>query len=185
MDNDSKYLPIGSICNINNYNKPIMIIGYYSVAYNGSVKMYDYQGCEYPEGMLLYNKQISFNHNDIVNVIFKGYENDNYVNFNNLLNKQNVDAENKNESKSLFNNIKFDENGVVIYDGTVDPEIEEHENKFSLNADKKEEIDDGINNPFYEKYEEKNIANDSNKDWPIFKKIEFDENGIVISAEEN
>ena len=40
----SKYLPLGSIVKLKNSDKKLMIIGYYSLEYNNSVKIYDYEG---------------------------------------------------------------------------------------------------------------------------------------------
>ena len=45
--------------------------------------MHDYRGCIYPEG-LLKNNIISFNHNDIIEIIFKGYINDDYSKLENM-----------------------------------------------------------------------------------------------------
>ena len=50
-----KYLPIGTVCTLKGNNKKVMVIGFFSVEYNGNIKMYDYQGCSYPEGILLKN----------------------------------------------------------------------------------------------------------------------------------
>ena len=58
---EEKYLPIGSIVTVKDINKKLMIIGYYSLEYKNSVKLYDYVGCSYPEGMLLKNNTFSFN----------------------------------------------------------------------------------------------------------------------------
>ena len=76
---EEKYLPIGSIVKLKNNDNEIMIVGYYSVEYNDMVEIYDYLGCLYPEGLLLKNDFISFNHEDIVNCLFKGFENEKFV----------------------------------------------------------------------------------------------------------
>lgn len=86
------------------------------------------------------------------------------------------------EEKQMFNeiNYKFDENGVVIYDSII--------SSFDkmISADEKEFTSDEVINPFVKEYP-KQVANEINNDssnWTIFKNIEFDENGIVIRADE-
>ena len=181
MNSNSKYLPIGTVCSIKDTNKLVMIVGYFSTVYNGNVKMYDYLGLSYPEGMLLSNK-ISFNHSDITKILYNGYEDKSYINLNNILNNQ-VSSSGENYIKSdLFKNIKFDSNGVVIYDSLENDSTPDNN---TLSTKNNNEMKDSINNPFFEKYEEKKLNDDNQKEWPIFKNIQFDENGVVISAEEN
>ena len=62
---NNKYLPIGTIVKLKSIDRLIMIIGYYSMEYQNSVKIFDYVGCSYPEGMLIKNNSYSFNHSDI------------------------------------------------------------------------------------------------------------------------
>ena len=126
---NKKYLPIGSIVKLKNKDVLIMVTGYYSVEYEKNVMIYDYSGCLYPEGLMVKNGICSFNHSDIDNVIFKGYESDSY---NTLVN--NFDSKDTLEEKSIdLDNIedlfgkdtktteefeiplyKFDENGIII-----------------------------------------------------------------------
>ncbi len=202
----AKYLPIGSIVTINDSNKKIMIIGYYSIKYMNVVKMFDYLGCVYPEGMLLPSNLYSFNHSDIINVDYLGYEDESYhVLNNNLLNKQAVKSPKKD---SNFVNMKYDNNGVVIYDELpelkIDPDIAslldsiDIQNPFVIktkdNATPKAEkpvmIEDIVNEevkidlnskPKYvdeDFYEEEN---QSEKDAYAIPHYRFDENGIIIS----
>lgn len=67
-----EYLPIGSIVLLNNGNKRIMIYGrrQRDIATN---KEYDYIACLYPEGNLNEQYMYLFNHEDIKDVIFRGY----------------------------------------------------------------------------------------------------------------
>ncbi len=81
----NKYLPIGTVCTLKNGNRKIMIISYFSLEYNGNVKMYDYKGCVYPEGLLLPAQTVSFNHEDIATINFFGYQDVSYQIFNNTL----------------------------------------------------------------------------------------------------
>ena len=68
----NKYLPIGSIVLLKEGKKRIMITGYYVTNVSDN-KIYDYSACIYPE-VIVYNKTIIlFNHEDISNIIFTGY----------------------------------------------------------------------------------------------------------------
>lgn len=175
---EQKFLPIGTICTINKYNKKVMIVGYYAMDYNGNATIYDYKAYDYPEGTLLINKIICFNHSDIIKIDFMGLKNDDYQRLNsNLNNQNNKEIE---ENNNHIGNFKFDNNGVVIYD----PLSSQNSDIGKVQGNKKIEE---IENPFYNKYVEKTISqHESNSsEWDIFKKIEFDENGYVISAETN
>ena len=173
---ERKFLPIGTICTINNYNKKVMIVGYYAMNYNGNATIYDYKAYDYPEGTLLINKVICFNHSDINKIDFMGLKNDDYQKLNTNLNNQN--SKEIKENSNQIGNFKFDSDGVVIYDPLSS-------NDSGKNKPQEKEKKEEIENPFYNKYVEKNVSlHDSNsKEWDIFKKIEFDENGYVISAE--
>lgn len=98
----SKYLPIGSIVKVKNIDKEIMIAGYCNLEYNNSLEIFDYVGVAYPEGLLI-KSVYSFNHSDIISLIYTGYLSDDAKNLsNNLLGKLNK------------KDLEFDENGVVI-----------------------------------------------------------------------
>lgn len=165
---ENKYLPLGTVVSINTNNSKIMIIGYYSVEYQNVVKIYDYVGCIYPEGLLLKNSLISFNHNDIKSVEALGYVDDSYKILNNNLNgQQNGPSEDMSTSK-LFVNVKFDENGVVVYD-------ELSEIKKNPEIIKRDAL---VNNPFVEMNA---TAEHLNVEVPaVNNDYKFDENGIVI-----
>lgn len=132
---EGKYLPIGSIVKLNDNNKKMMIIGYYSLKYQNSVKIYDYCGCVYPEGMLLSNNLFSFNHQDIAEVLFIGFKSEEYDVLNGILQEPSVDNS-KITKKENFVNFKYDDNGVVIYDETegikVNPAIYERLNSIEV-----------------------------------------------------
>lgn len=183
--NMDKYLPIGTICTLKNYQKKVMIIGTFSVEYTGTVKMYDYKGCDYPEGLLLSNKTQSFNHSDIESVIYMGYKDEFYEAFNNNITKQNTNVNsNTLEKKGFANNIQFDANGVVVYDPIESTNYKSTVGNVSPSPFKVEKATD-INNPFVPiQKETSNIPSNNSKEWSIFKNIQFDENGVVIAAEE-
>ncbi len=169
----SKFLPIGTICTIKGNNKKVMITGYFSVEYTDKIKMFDYSGCSYPVGLMKHNQNCSFNHDDILSVEYKGYITEEFKNLNKHLLEQTSNNLNI-KIDSLFENIEFDKNGVVTFASET------------KNTQKVDNSSDNINNPFLiaesdRKYEQK--VEDADK-WPIFSKLEFDENGVVIGEKE-
>lgn len=178
-----KFLPIGSICTIKRSNRKVMIIGFFSIDYAESVKLYDYIGCVYPEGVLS-STRICFNHSDIISLDYIGYKNSDFELFNQKLKSQQVDEQVQNEN--VFSNFEFDENGVVVF---MQPNAIENITK--KNNAKAESVissfSSNINNPFYKSldYEQTIKEQESSEiqNWPIFKNIQFDENGVVINAE--
>lgn len=67
------FLPIGSVVLIRNGIKKVMITARgIGTSINGEIKMFDYGGCMYPEGVVD-EKLIYFNHEDIEKVYHKGY----------------------------------------------------------------------------------------------------------------
>ena len=193
---EQKYLPIGSVCTLKGKNKKIMITGYYSIEFTGNIKIYDYIGCLYPEGLLGSDHGISFNHSEIENIDFIGFKNRDGENFLKLLNNVSDEKSEPTISSSKnYSKIVFDENGVVVMAEPVD----------NSNSSKYEFDEDGtvigISNPFHKEYEQKEETPVDN--WDILKetddeespeeellkgslnKIEFDENGVVISTGEN
>ena len=83
------------------------------------------------------------------------------------------------EKRPVFSNIQFDANGVVIYDASSPTYDSEKE---VVNVPPKVEK---IDNPFVQNMKSTNeVINKNSNEWSIFKNIQFDENGIVISAEE-
>lgn len=67
-----KYMPIGSVITIKNYNKLIMIIGF---NHSNTTQTYDYIGCVYPFGINSENSTILFNHEQIERVYHIGFIN--------------------------------------------------------------------------------------------------------------
>ncbi len=192
---EEKYLPIGTICTLKGKNKKYMITGYYSVEFNGNLKINDYVGCVYPEGMLLPNQTLTFNHTDIENIDFMGFKNEEETKFMSILNRLtgNISKSEKNKntpfltSNSSYSKLLFDENGVVRIAEPVNEEksnnldnIKFDENGTVISVENNYVMD----NPFHKEYKE-NIENSTNNTSNIFKNIEFDENGTVVSVEES
>lgn len=67
-------LPVGSVVLLKAATKKLMIIGILQVKPDEN-KMYDYLAVPYPEGYIGENNNFLFSHEDINDVIFKGYEN--------------------------------------------------------------------------------------------------------------
>lgn len=187
---NNKYLPIGTVCTLKGNNKKIMVISYFSIEYNGNVTMYDYKGCVYPEGLLLPSQVISFNHDQIENIDFLGFKNDQYEVFNNALNRNIEEPDKDYDRKAFMANLKFDENGVVVFDGntsleenlvsnepaeTVNPFKNEYSTEIATNHDKA--------NIF--KFDENGVVisdgTETNENSASTPKYQFDENGFVIS----
>lgn len=79
-------LPIGSVVLLQGGNKPIMIYGRKQISHN-TQKIFDYLGCLYPEGYISEDYHILFNHSDIEQVLFRGFENEDEKRFRHYLNK--------------------------------------------------------------------------------------------------
>lgn len=78
-----EYLPIGSIVLLNNGTKKVMIYGRRQM--NMEKKIFDYVACLYPEGNINEQYNFLFNNEDIAEVIFKGFEDDEEKEFLNML----------------------------------------------------------------------------------------------------
>lgn len=76
-----KLLPIGSVVLLREGIKKLMIIGIKPVSENQPEKVFDYIGVVYPEGYLSNEYNFLFNHDDINDVVFKGYNNPERENF--------------------------------------------------------------------------------------------------------
>ena len=191
MNEQDKFLPVGTICTIRTSNKKVMITGFFSVEYFGSIKMYDYSACDYPEGLLAKNKSCSFNHDEIIKIEHLGLISQEHLVFNDLLNSQNKKEEQGYSSKDILSNIQFDENGVVAFE-TISSNYKKNNSIISPELKETTNLDNAtFDNPFIATYEpeisfdlEVPLENNS-KEWSIFRDIQFDENGVVISAEKN
>lgn len=80
-------LPIGSVVMLKNAKKPLMIFGIKQLASEKPDEEFDYIGVLYPEGNMGSQFQYLFNHEDIVDVLFTGYETEERKQFLNELSK--------------------------------------------------------------------------------------------------
>lgn len=72
----NRLLPVGSVVLLRGGIKKLMIIGVMPIIKEPEIKLYDYVGVLYPEGFL--NNQTGnylFNHSDINDIVFLGYQN--------------------------------------------------------------------------------------------------------------
>lgn len=83
--NNGNMLPIGTVVNLKNGTKRVMIIGFYPVDKNSNT-MYNYSGCLYPEGFISNNKLVLFNHNQIEKIYHMGLSDQEEMEFKNQLN---------------------------------------------------------------------------------------------------
>ena len=70
----NELLPIGSIIILKEAKKRLMIFGIKQTDGEDSEKTYDYVGVIYPEGNMGLKSQFLFNHEDIQNIYFRGYD---------------------------------------------------------------------------------------------------------------
>ena len=70
-----KLLPIGSVVLLKEGTKKLMIIGIKPVTAEKPNEIYDYIGVLYPEGFLSNEYNFLFNHDNINDVVFIGYNN--------------------------------------------------------------------------------------------------------------
>lgn len=71
--NFSELLPIGSVVLLSGAEKRLMIFGVGQTDVTNDIS-YDYIGVVYPEGNMGTETQFLFNHKDIVQVCFRGFE---------------------------------------------------------------------------------------------------------------
>lgn len=146
MENNDKYLPIGSVVLLKGGTKKAMVTGFCSVAEEDTEKMYDYTGCVYPEGFLDFDQICLFDHSQIEKVYHVGYVDDEEREFK----KELVEIANKfetgEESTTTFFNdyVNEDDDSEEDEDSTEDlPLITDNESEnMELHEVKKDVIDD-------------------------------------------
>lgn len=90
-----KYLPIGTVVLLKGGKKRAMITGFCSVAQENQEKIYDYSGCVYPEGYLSSNQVCLFDHDQIEEIFFVGFEDEEEKAFKEKLNTIVANLENE------------------------------------------------------------------------------------------
>lgn len=71
-----RLLPIGSVVMLNGGTKGVMITGYYAVTNSMKDKVFDYRGCPYPEGILDSSGVALFDADQIDDILYEGFHND-------------------------------------------------------------------------------------------------------------
>lgn len=106
MEN-KEYLPIGTVVLLKGGEKKVMITGFCVIPNDNNHKLYDYSGCLFPEGVIDSNEVCLFNHTQIDEVCFRGYENE-------------EEREFKNELQNTIKEIVVDDDNNIINDSLSD-----------------------------------------------------------------
>lgn len=86
LSTHKKYLPLGSIVLLKNGKKRVMITGFCLLTPDKN-KVYDYAGCIYPEGMLSSTRTFLFDHDQIQEIYFLGFQDEEEKEFKQKLNE--------------------------------------------------------------------------------------------------
>ena len=100
-----KFLPLGSVVLLKKAYKKLMIVGYTPVDLEKKDKIYDYLGCIYPEGMIVSNYNVMFNHNDIDMIFAVGMKDDENQEFLEELKEFDQDKDKKREVIEILDQI--------------------------------------------------------------------------------
>lgn len=110
--NREKYLPLGSLVLLKGAKKKVMVIGFMASSNETEDKVFDYMGCMYPEGVLSSDQTLVFNHEQIDQIYYMGYSDEEEKNFKNKIkelenkNQNTVTVEQQNTSnEGLFNTL--------------------------------------------------------------------------------
>ena len=85
MDNEKFVLPIGSVVKLKGLKKPFMIFGMLQSNGIQEKKLFDYSAVPYPEGNIDIRAIIAFNRSKIEKVIYRGYEDESFQPWKELL----------------------------------------------------------------------------------------------------
>lgn len=99
MEIEEKFLPIGTVVLLKGGKKRLMITGYCMKTGENPDKIYDYNGCLFPEGVIKSDLTSVFDHSQIEKVFFKGYKDEESDKFFNKLNKA-LDKHNNNNNNN-------------------------------------------------------------------------------------
>lgn len=120
MEKREKFLPIGSVVLLSGGTKKAMITGFCSISDDDKTKIYDYCGCIYPEGYLTSNQICLFNHDQIEEIFYIGYEDEEEKEF----------KESLKEVLEEYQNGELDLSSNEIEDMEDDEDLEENTNIF-------------------------------------------------------
>lgn len=111
---EEKYLPIGTIVRLQGAAKKLMITGFCSAPTDNPDQIFDYSGCIFPEGLISTNQIALFNHNQIDEVSFKGFVDDEEQLFKKRLNKLTETFNTQSNIEPLFNKSIINNDNEVI-----------------------------------------------------------------------
>ena len=103
MNIGEKYLPVGTVCLLQNGTKKVMITGFCVQSPETEDRVFDYIGCLYPEGVISSNQNLLFDHSQIAQVFFMGYVSDEEKEFKAKLNEVINNAEASNPTEAIVN----------------------------------------------------------------------------------
>ena len=101
---NKEFLPVGSVVILKGGTKRVMVTGFCSIDNDDKSKMYDYTGCLYPEGIINSNEICLFDNDQIERVFFRGFEDQEEIEFKNSLNQTIQEYNNKNNTLKLDDN---------------------------------------------------------------------------------
>lgn len=101
---NKEFLPVGSVVILKGGTKRVMVTGFCSIDNDDKSKMYDYTGCLYPEGIINSNEICLFDNDQIERVFFRGFEDQEEIEFKNSLNHTIQEYNNKNNTLKLDDN---------------------------------------------------------------------------------
>jgi len=78
---EEKYLPVGTVVRLKDGQKNLMVIGFMASANETGNRVFDYMGVLYPEGVISSDMNFLFNHDQIEQVLFKGFVNEEETTF--------------------------------------------------------------------------------------------------------
>lgn len=113
-----KYLPIGTVVMLKGGTKRLMIAGFCAIESekpeeNEEMKIWDYSGCLYPEGLLQSNQVCLFDHEQIKEIYHLGLSTDEDEeekvfkdNLSKIIEEVNINKNKENKKKTKINNKK-------------------------------------------------------------------------------
>ncbi len=101
---NKEFLPVGSVVILKGGTKRVMVTGFCSIDNDDKSKMYDYTGCLYPEGIINSNEICLFDNDQIERVFFRGFEDQEEIEFKNSLNQTIQEYNNKSDTLELDDN---------------------------------------------------------------------------------
>lgn len=105
----NEVLPIGSVVRLQKATHDLMIIGYTPMREEPQLKIYDYWGVFYPEGMLNAEQSFAFNRDQIEKVVNTGFSTDDEKKFRAKVEKL------LNDVKNPDGTLKMNETELVNY----------------------------------------------------------------------